>query len=94
MEEVKKLLRENRMLRDKVINLTRIQEKVEELVEYTKNSLVITKIGDVGWEIRSYKDETLFESGAGKFIMKDTFESAINKAYRLMLKDKTKSEEA
>ena len=73
-------------------NITDLKDKINKLNEYCKYSLSITYYTN-GWEISSYKHNTLFNISSEyyqkfRFPRGKTFKEIVNKAYELMLEDK------
>ena len=69
-----------------------LEDKINKLNEYCEHSLSITCYTN-GWEISSYKHNTLFNISSEyyqkfRFPRGKTFKEIVNKAYELMLEDK------
>ncbi len=65
-------------------------QKIDELNGYCKNSLGFTYFSADGWEISSYKDNTLFNSVSENQLRDHDFNKLVNKAHRFYLKEKKK----
>jgi len=66
----------------------KLEEMVEELNEYVDGSLCITHYDCVGWELASYKDNTLFKFKDGRHVETHSFKTMVEKAYKIMQEDK------